>query len=318
MLASSWKASGTALNPRRGGLVSSPGVAARLAASLRAMATSQQVSVAQDGSTQSSAFPTHKLSHSTHAKQPSRPVVLVGCGSYNPPTVMHMRMFELANDELLKQGYDVWGGYMSPVSDAYGKASLVPAVHRLSMCEAAARSCPLTMLDPWEACQPTYTPTLQVLRRVREQLQGWLAQGHRPSNWPKDSLSQQAAANDYRESTPQAEPNPQVMLLCGADVLASFTIPGVWEDPDTLLREHGVACIVREGTDMDALLQHELLKRHQDNIVIVPEPVPNFLSSTLVRKLVAEGRSVRYLVPNEVVDYLAKHAGVYRLMSSYK
>eukprot|EP00983_Pelagomonas_calceolata_P085759 1156622-Pelagomonas_calceolata.AAC.2 len=164
MLASSWKASGTALNPRRGGLVSSPGeqllvlahtsmstrahthahththththtrthahthtracsrlharqkasikhalfflhvfaVAARLAASLRAMATSQQVSVAQDGSTQSSAFPTHKLSHSTHAKQPSRPVVLVGCGSYNPPTVMHMRMFELANDELLK------------------------------------------------------------------------------------------------------------------------------------------------------------------------------------------------------------------------
>eukprot|EP00983_Pelagomonas_calceolata_P085758 1156622-Pelagomonas_calceolata.AAC.1 len=56
---------------------------------------------------------------------------------------------------------------MSPVSDAYGKASLVPAVHRLSMCEAAARSCPLTMLDPWEACQPTYTPTLQVLRRVR-------------------------------------------------------------------------------------------------------------------------------------------------------
>eukprot|EP00983_Pelagomonas_calceolata_P121194 1160778-Pelagomonas_calceolata.AAC.1 len=201
----------------------------------------------------------------------------------------------------------------------------------------------------------------------REQLQGWLAQGHRPSNWPKDSLSQQAAANDYRESTPQAEPNPQVgafpsvlalplkslfsgdaqpiieeafkrvgnksvylpgyfcsyfllrpcavqervMLLCGADVLASFTIPGVWEDPDTLLREHGVACIVREGTDMDALLQHELLKRHQDNIVIVPEPVPNFLSSTLVRKLVAEGRSVRYLVPNEVVDYLAKHADIY-------
>jgi len=28
----------------------------------------------------------------------------------------------------------------------------------------------------------------------------------------------------------------QVMLLCGADVLASLTVPGVWEAPDALLR----------------------------------------------------------------------------------
>lgn len=53
----------------------------------------------------------------------------------------------------------------------------------------------------------------------------------------------------------------QVMLLCGADVLHSFTIPGVWENPDELLKEHGIACVVREGTDMDALMQHELLDR---------------------------------------------------------
>ena len=51
------------------------------------------------------------------------------------------------------------------------------------------------------------------------------------------------------------------MLLCGADVLASLTVPGVWENPDAILEEHGIACIVREGTDMEALLQHELLKR---------------------------------------------------------
>ena len=29
-----------------------------------------------------------------------KPVVLVSCGSFNPPTVMHLRMFELAKDHL--------------------------------------------------------------------------------------------------------------------------------------------------------------------------------------------------------------------------
>ena len=56
---------------------------------------------------------------------------------------------------------------MSAVSDAYGKAGLAPAQHRLAMCEAAADSCPLTMVDTWEGQQPVYTPTLRVLKRVR-------------------------------------------------------------------------------------------------------------------------------------------------------
>uniref|UniRef100_A0A0E0M073 Cytidyltransferase-like domain-containing protein n=1 Tax=Oryza punctata TaxID=4537 RepID=A0A0E0M073_ORYPU len=47
--------------------------------------------------------------------------VLVATGSFNPPTYMHLRMFELAKDELQQRGYCVLGGYMSPVNDAYKK-----------------------------------------------------------------------------------------------------------------------------------------------------------------------------------------------------
>ena len=54
----------------------------------------------------------------------------------------------------LQLGYDVWGGYLSPVGDAYAKPGLAPAQHRLAMCAAAADSSPLTMVDHWEACQP--------------------------------------------------------------------------------------------------------------------------------------------------------------------
>jgi nicotinamide mononucleotide adenylyltransferase len=48
-------------------------------------------------------------------------VVLVATGSFNPPTYMHLRMFELARDALNAEGYSVIGGYMSPVNDAYKK-----------------------------------------------------------------------------------------------------------------------------------------------------------------------------------------------------
>ncbi|KAL4618597.1 hypothetical protein ACB092_06G022000 [Castanea dentata] len=67
-------------------------------------------------------------------------VVLVANGSFNPPTYMHLRMFELARDALNAEGYCVIGGYMSPVNDAYKKR----------MCHLASKSSEFVMVDPWE------------------------------------------------------------------------------------------------------------------------------------------------------------------------
>lgn len=45
-------------------------------------------------------------------------VVLLACGSFNPPTILHLRMFEAARDFLrLKFGCDVIEGIISPVAD---------------------------------------------------------------------------------------------------------------------------------------------------------------------------------------------------------
>ena len=45
--------------------------------------------------------------------------VLISCGSFNPPTIMHLRLFELARTHLQKCGYSVLGGMISPVHDKY-------------------------------------------------------------------------------------------------------------------------------------------------------------------------------------------------------
>ena len=63
-------------------------------------------------------------------KGANNPVILVGCGSFNPITFMHLRMMgkpmglsivEMAKDWCTDSGYTVIGGYFSPVGDAYGK-----------------------------------------------------------------------------------------------------------------------------------------------------------------------------------------------------
>ena len=56
--------------------------------------------------------------------EPKR-VVLLLVGSLNPPTNLHLRLFELARDSLEKRKlYSVVGGLLSPVHDSYGKKVL--------------------------------------------------------------------------------------------------------------------------------------------------------------------------------------------------
>ena len=58
----------------------------------------------------------------------------------------------------------MWGGYLSPVADAYSKPSLAPAQHRVEMCRLAAQESDGLMVDAWEAGRPGYTRTLQARR----------------------------------------------------------------------------------------------------------------------------------------------------------
>ena len=59
------------------------------------------------------------------------PLLLVACGSFSPITYLHLRMFEMAADYVkFSTDFELVGGYLSPVSDAYKKAGLASAEHR--------------------------------------------------------------------------------------------------------------------------------------------------------------------------------------------
>lgn len=214
-----------------------------------------------------------------------RYVVLVATGSFSPPTHMHLRMFELARDAMLSEGYCVIGGYMSPVNDAYSKRGLVSAKHRLQMCDLASLTSDFIMVDPWEANQSTYQRTLTVLSRV------------------KSSLTR-------GEGQHYAGGSLKVMLVCGSDLLESFGVPGVWipEQIQAICRDYGVVCIRREGQDVERIICNNIiLNELKNNIKIVDDLIPNQISSSRVRECISKGLSVKYLIPENVINYIKQH-----------
>ncbi len=55
---------------------------------------------------------------------------------------------------------------MSPVNDAYKKANLAPAKHRIAMTRLASEELPYLKASAWEAEQSEYQKTVAVLEHV--------------------------------------------------------------------------------------------------------------------------------------------------------
>ncbi len=96
-------------------------------------------------------------------------------------------------------------------------------------------------------------------------------------------------------------------LICGSDLLKSFMTPGLWSDSDltNILTNHGVVCVERKNHDVSELLKaHPLLVQHGDNVLVLPSDVINDISSTVVRDLISRGSTAKFLVPDQVNQYI--------------
>ncbi|XP_071948510.1 nicotinamide/nicotinic acid mononucleotide adenylyltransferase 1-like isoform X1 [Antedon mediterranea] len=269
-------------------------------------------------------------------------VLLLCCGSFNPITNMHLRMFEIAKDYLHRTGnYKVLGGIISPVNDAYGKKDLIDSVHRLEMCRLALQSSDWIKVDSWECEQNKWHPTAKVLKhhqqttpakymtnkdaqsrgvKRRRPNQGESTQDNEENNSRVSPRLQgrykpvkltPSIPNTQRfvhsEAQDQIEGDIEIKLLCGADLLESFAVPGLWSDQDMeyIVNKHGLVVITREGSNPHKFVyESDVLYRNFTNIHIVTEWIYNEVSSTRIRRALNRNESIRYLVPDPVVQYI--------------
>ena len=91
-------------------------------------------------------------------------------------------------------------------------------------------------------------------------------------------------------------------LILGADNLLTLES---WKNPDYILQNCIVAAAVRgTGTEMrlEKIASH-LIYEYQADIRILPARYMD-LSSSEIRKRLKEGKSVRYMLPNKVYEYI--------------
>ncbi|POI30014.1 hypothetical protein CIB84_006236, partial [Bambusicola thoracicus] len=103
---------------------------------------------------------------------------------------------------------------------------------------------------------------------------------------------------------------PELKLLCGADFLQTFQTPNLWkkEHIQEIVEQFGLVCISRAGSDPAQYInESELLTKFQHNIFLVKEWVQNEISSTQIRYALRRGLSVKYLIPDSVIAYIAYH-----------
>nr|XP_027203475.1 nicotinamide/nicotinic acid mononucleotide adenylyltransferase 3-like [Dermatophagoides pteronyssinus] len=216
-------------------------------------------------------------------------IVILGCGSYNPLTYMHLRMFEIARDFLIQKGsYEVVGGIISPVNDRYKtKKYLAPAKHRIEMIRLVLKKTLFgrpnwIRLDEWESQLDHWCRTIEVIQ--------------------------------YHHKILNSNNNDKIrlMLICGSDMFDSFNVPNLWDDNDieTIIKDHGLLVIFRNTSDPWKTLRNSskshLLLKYESNIHII-EHAPNAVSSTYIRDAIIKKESIRYLTDDSIIEYIEHH-----------
>lgn len=104
---------------------------------------------------------------------------------------------------------------------------------------------------------------------------------------------------DTLRSLHEAEPTAELFLVLGADAFAGL---GTWKEPAAVRELATLVVVTRSGHDAAPTLD--------EGDLLVEIPSLDVASSDL-RARVAEGRSIRYLVPDGVVPLVERH-GLYR------
>jgi nicotinate-nucleotide adenylyltransferase len=96
----------------------------------------------------------------------------------------------------------------------------------------------------------------------------------------------------------RTRPDDQMVLLIGEDNFLEFR---TWKEPEQILRLAQVVVMTRPGLD------EEVRREIPDSMTVCRVPEIAIASST-IRSRARDGRSIRYLVPHSVEEYIAAHS----------
>ena len=107
------------------------------------------------------------------------------------------------------------------------------------------------------------------------------------------------------EELKRMQPKTDFYFIMGADSLLEIER---WKHPDRLMAECTLLVAVRDDCDKEGLEKQiiYLTDKYQAEIKILPADRID-ISSTKIRQLIREGKSVRYMLPDQIIRFIQKN-----------
>jgi len=107
------------------------------------------------------------------------------------------------------------------------------------------------------------------------------------------------------EELKKEQPDTEFFFILGADSLLEIE---KWKHPDRLMAECTLLVAVRDNCDREGLKKQisYLKEKYHANIHILPAKRID-ISSSDIRDLVADGKSIRYMLPDQVIKFIEKN-----------
>lgn len=100
----------------------------------------------------------------------------------------------------------------------------------------------------------------------------------------------------------QLYPDKDICFLLGSD---NLKLIHEWNGINELLSNYKVLVMPREKDNVDTIIKSsKLLSKYRENIIEIDEGIKSNYSSSYVRRQIAKGKCVRYLMPDDVYFYL--------------
>jgi nicotinic acid mononucleotide adenylyltransferase len=209
--------------------------------------------------------------------------VIVGTGSYNPLTRMHLRAFFLGKQHLeSKSDYVVLGSLLSPAHPSLVRQRYrscpnenMPPLHRLAIAQMCVESSKWMSVDPWEITRRRAMDYSSMLEHTTKMLQ---------HNFPSIDI--------------------RVFYLCKSNAIPLIS--------PQVLREGNYGCICVTRPQESDQLRKSLGARWNSLIYIaddtaILDAAMDKISAKNVRDRLKEGKSIVPLVGQKMAEYFADH-----------
>ena len=157
-----------------------------------------------------------------------------------------------------------------PTNKLYNKPGLIENIHRYSMLKLVIDKNPNFMLSSMELDNGRQLYTMETLKLIKEKY-----------------------------------PDKEIWFTIGTDNLRQLSM---WKNPEELVKNYKCIVLEKEEDNMeDIILNDEFLNKNKDTFIKLDNIIKKNVSSTFVRDSIKSGKSIRYLVPDEVNEYIDKN-----------